>query len=116
VLAIGLAAVGAASLVVGARPPAPTTSWAVPLGLVAAVAEEAFFRRLVYGLLVPAGAGFAVAGSALLFAVVHVTVYGAWVVPIDLAAGLILGWQRWATGSWRVPALTHAVANLLVVI
>ena len=50
------------------------------------------------------------------FALVHLTVYGAWVLPIDLAAGLVLGWQRWATGSWRAPAVTHAFANLLVVI
>lgn len=51
----------------------------------------------------------------MLFAVVHVTVYGAWVLPLDLAAGLVLSWQRWATGSWGVPAVTHVVANLLVV-
>jgi hypothetical protein len=46
---------------------------------------------------------------------VHVTVYGAWVLPIDVAAGAILSWQRWATGSWAVPAITHVVANVLVV-
>jgi len=56
------------------------------------------------------------AGSAVLFAAVHVTVYGLWVLPLDLAAGLLLGWQRRATGSWAVPAVTHAVANLLVVL
>jgi hypothetical protein len=33
-----------------------------------------------------------------------------------VAAGLSLGWQRWATGSWRVPALTHVLANLFVVL
>jgi hypothetical protein len=38
------------------------------------------------------------------------------VLPIDLAAGLVLSWQRWASGSWRVPAVTHVLANVLVVI
>jgi membrane protease YdiL (CAAX protease family) len=45
-----------------------------------------------------------------------VTVYGWWVLPIDIAAGLVLAWQRWATGSWKVPAVTHVLANLLVVL
>ena len=58
----------------------------------------------------------ALGGSALLFAAVHVTVYGLWVLPLDLAAGLLLGWQRQVTGSWAVPAVTHALANLLVVL
>jgi membrane protease YdiL (CAAX protease family) len=45
---------------------------------------------------------------------VHVSLYGAWVLPLDLAAGLVLAWQRWATGSWAVPAATHVLGNLLV--
>jgi hypothetical protein len=27
----------------------------------------------------------------------------------------LLGWQRYASGRWTVPAVTHAVANLLAV-
>ena len=73
-------------------------------------------RRLRAGLLLAGGPGAALVGSSLLFAAVHVTVYGLWVLPLDLAAGLLLGWQRQATGSWAVPAVTHAVANLLVVL
>ena len=88
----------------------------VALSTLAAVAEEAFFRRLVYDALLPGGAAVAVVGSAVLFAVVHVTVYGAWVLPLDIAAGLVFGWQRWATGSWGASAITHVVANVLVVI
>jgi membrane protease YdiL (CAAX protease family) len=80
------------------------------------VAEEAFFRRLVYGALLRSGPAAALVGSSVLFAAVHVTVYGAWVLPLDLAAGLLLGWQRRATGSWAVPAVAHVVANLLVVL
>ena len=115
VVAIGLAAFVVGRLA-GDAYPAPVTPRILALIALAAVAEEAFFRRLVYGVLEPGGPVLAVGGSALLFAVVHVTVYGAWVLPIDLAAGLVLSWQRWATGSWSVPALTHVLANLLVVI
>lgn len=117
VLAIGIGAfaIGRA-LVAGSPPPAPATAFVVALNTLAAVAEEAFFRRLVYGALLAAGPVAAVAGSAVLFAAVHVTVYGFWVLPLDLAAGLLFGWQRHATGSWVVPAVTHAAANVLVVL
>jgi len=62
------------------------------------------------------GTPVAVAGSAAAFALVHVTTYGVRVLPLDLAAGLLLSWQRAASGTWRVPALTHVLANLLAVI
>jgi membrane protease YdiL (CAAX protease family) len=117
VLALGIAAfVAGRILVAGSPPPASATALVVGLNTLAAVAEEAFFRRLVYGALLAAGPAAAVVGSAVLFAAVHVTVYGAWVLPLDLAAGLLFGWQRHATGSWAVPAVTHAAANLLVVL
>jgi Type II CAAX prenyl endopeptidase Rce1-like len=116
VLGVGLAAFGLGRLLGGGDPPAPLAVRVIALNSLAAVAEEAFFRRFVYAVLLRGGAGVAVVGSAALFAVVHVTVYGAWVLPIDLAAGLVLSWQRWASGSWRVPALTHVLANVLVVV
>jgi membrane protease YdiL (CAAX protease family) len=82
-------------------------------GVVAAVAEEAFFRRLVYGWLASRGPLAAICGSALAFAAIHVPVYGLAVLPIDTAAGLLLGWQRWATGGWSASGLTHVAANLI---
>ena len=120
--AVPVLAVGIGAFVVGrvltAGSPAvpPATAFVIGLNTLAAVAEEAFFRRLVYGALLAGGPTAALAGSAVLFAAVHVTVYGLWVLPLDLAAGLLLGWQRQVTGSWIVPAVTHAVANLLVVL
>jgi len=116
-LALGIGAfVAGRILVAGSAPSVSATAFVVGLNTLAAVAEEAFFRRLLYGALLAAGPAAAVVGSAVLFAAVHVTVYGAWVLPLDLAAGLLFGWQRHATGSWAVPAATHAVANLLVVL
>jgi membrane protease YdiL (CAAX protease family) len=89
---------------------------AVALNALAAVAEEAFFRRLAYGWLLRWGTVTAVVGSAVLFAVAHVTVWGFGVLPLDLAAGLLLSWQRAASGQWSVPAATHVVANSLALL
>lgn len=116
VLAVGLAAFAMGRVIGGGHPPVPFAARFIVLNTLAAVAEEAFLRRLLYGALERHGAALAVAGSTVLFAIVHVTVYGWWVLPIDLAAGLVLSWQRWATGGWTVPALTHVAANVLVVL
>ena len=114
-LGIGAFVVGRL-LLAGSPSPASATVLVVGLNTLAAVAEEAFFRRFVYGALLASGPVAAVVGSAVLFAAIHLTVYGAWVLPLDLAAGLLFGWQRQVTGSWTVPAVTHAAANFLVVL
>jgi membrane protease YdiL (CAAX protease family) len=115
-LAVGIGAFLTARLVTGGVPPAAASGLLLATSVLAAVAEEAFFRRLSFGLFSPAGPGYAIVATAVLFAAVHVGTYGVWVLPLDLAAGLLLGWQRWSTGSWTVPAVTHAVANLLVLL
>ena len=105
---LGMAPHGAGRIVVRAAPAAVAAS------VVAAVAEEVFFRRLVYGWLASSwGAAVAICGSALAFAAIHVPVYGFAVLPIDTAAGLLLGWQRWMTGGWSASGLTHVAANLI---
>jgi membrane protease YdiL (CAAX protease family) len=91
----------------------PGTLLAAMVTGVAAVAEEAFFRRLMFGWLARWGNGVAIAGTAVAFAVVHLRAYGVWSVPVNLGAGVLLGWQRWATGRWSAAAATHVVANLL---
>jgi hypothetical protein len=116
VAAVGLAGVGLAALAAGRPIPAPFGAWALPLALLAAVAEEALFRRAAYGWLASHGPAVAVAGSALLFAAVHLPLYGVAALPVDLGAGLLLSWQRWASGTWTVPAATHAAANVLAVV
>ncbi len=115
VLALGLAGVGVAAVAGGRIPAAPLGATALPLALFAAVAEEALFRRAAYGWLERYGVAVAVVGSALMFAAIHVPLYGVAAFPVDLGAGLLLSWQRWASGTWGVPAATHAAANLLAV-
>ena len=116
VLLMGFAAVALSASVAGMPVPLPWSAAALPLSMLAAVAEEALFRRLAYARLERFGAVVAVAGSALLFGLVHVPAYGLAALPVDVGAGLLFGWQRWASGTWTVPATTHAAANLLAVI
>lgn len=116
VLIAGLAAVGGAALAAGRPVPIPFGAWALPLTLLAAVAEEALFRRAAYGALEPAGPVVAIGLTALLFALIHILLYGVAAFPVDLGAALLFGWQRWASGTWTVSAGTHAAANLLAVI
>jgi membrane protease YdiL (CAAX protease family) len=116
VLALGAAAVIAIAIVVDARVPLPHGGLVLVLGVAAAASEELFFRRLVYGTLDAWHPAVAIIGSALLFAVVHVPLYGAPVFWVDLGAGLLFSWQRWASGNWTTPAATHALANVLAVL
>ncbi len=112
-LALGLAVFIVARWLRPPVPLGPTTIFSLGASTLAALAEEIFFRRLVYGWLVGWGSWAAVAGSAVAFAAVHIPTYSLAAFPIDLAAGVVFGWQRWVTGGWAVPALTHIGANLL---
>lgn len=112
----GFGAVAVAANVSGSPVPLPWGAAALPLSLLAAVAEEALFRRLAFARLESFGPAVAIVGSAMLFGLVHVPAYGLSALPVDVGAGLLFGWQRWASGTWTVPAATHAVANALVVL
>jgi membrane protease YdiL (CAAX protease family) len=70
---------------------------------------------VLYDRLLRFGAVVAVGGTAAVFALVHLPAYGVAAMPVDLGAALLLSWQRYASGRWTVPAVTHAVANLLAV-
>ena len=115
-LGVGVAAFAVGWALVDPRALPSELGMALALNGLAAVAEEAFFRRYLYGLLAPFGTVLAVGISAGAFAVAHVTVWGLWVLPLDLAAGLVLSWQRAATGRWSVPAATHVAANTLALL
>ena len=54
----------------------------------------------------------AVIVTAVLFAMMHVPLYGWHVVPLDLGVGLWLAGLRLATGGVAAPAIAHTVADL----
>ncbi len=115
VLTVGVLAVFVATRAAGPRIPIPIGPDALVLNTLAAVSEEAFFRRFLFGRLLLFGGAVAIGGSALAFALVHVPAYGVAALWVDLGAGLLLSWQRWASGGWAAPAATHVAANLLAV-
>jgi membrane protease YdiL (CAAX protease family) len=111
-LAIGLGGFVIARLLLS-TPAAGFRPWIAVASVAAAVAEEAVFRRLVYGWALAWGVPVAIGVSAVLFAAVHIPWYGTGAFWVDLGAGLLLSWQRWASGGWAVPAVTHSAANIL---
>jgi membrane protease YdiL (CAAX protease family) len=115
-LAVGVIAVLVARATAGPAPALPVSVGIVALSVAAAVAEEAFFRGFLYARLAPWGVGVAVVVSAAAFALIHLPLYGTAAFPVDLGAGLLLSWQRAATGRWTVPAATHAFADVLAVL
>lgn len=115
VIAIGCS-VFAMSRLFGPAAVVSITAFAVFAISFAAICEEAFFRRFLYSRLERFGPAAAIAVTASLFALIHIPAYGWPVVPLDFAAGLLLGWQRWASGSWAAPAATHLFANLVSMI
>ena len=115
VLGIGVLGVVGATVVGGPVGDRRVGVVAAGVALLAAVAEEALFRRLLYDRLLRFGVMTAVVGSAVAFALVHLPAYGVAAMPVDLGAALLLSWQRYASGRWTVPAVTHVVANLLAV-
>ena len=114
-IAAGLAgpALGGASSIPGlGRPAAPFVPWAAIIVGVA-VAEEAVLRGVLFDRLRRAGGvRLAILVTTVLFALMHVPLYGWHVVPLDLAVGLALGGLRILTGSAAAPAVAHAVADL----
>ncbi|HEX6263577.1 MAG TPA: CPBP family intramembrane glutamic endopeptidase [Actinomycetota bacterium] len=113
---VAAVAIGALAMALVARAATVPLAFApLPVGVsvLASVAEEAFFRRYLYGWLAARGPAVAILVSAAAFALVHLPLYGPDALALDLAAGLLLGWQRWATGTWTAPAATHALANVL---
>src|SRR6185312_17266706 len=111
-IAAGLAgpALGGASSIPGlGRPAAQFVPWAAIIVGVA-VAEEAVLRGVLFDRL-RRGGGVLVAllVTTVLFALMHVPLYGWHVVPLDLAVGLALGGLRLVTGA-AAPAVAHAIA------
>lgn len=93
--------------------PAPSfVPWAAVTVLVA-TAEEVILRGALFRALAD-GAGWVAAllGTSVIFAVLHVPLYGWHVVPLDLGVGLFLGGLRLLTGGTVAPAVAHAVADL----
>lgn len=115
----GLVLVGlaAGSRIVGVpgssfAPAAALLPWA-GVTILVAIAEELVLRAALFDALADVhGDGAAVVVTSLVFALMHVPLYGWHVVPLDLGVGLWLGGLRLVSGSVVAPAIAHAVADL----
>jgi membrane protease YdiL (CAAX protease family) len=117
--AVGGALLVAIAVVLPALPvrvwPRPSAGQVAPWTLLVvciAVAEEWVFRGGLFDALARArGAVVAALVCAMLFAAVHVPLYGLRALPLDVGAGLWLGGLRMLTGGVAAPAAAHAVAD-----
>ena len=109
---VGLALATRSGPIPGLSPAASFGPWAAATILVA-TAEELVLRGVLFeGLERGLGVTIAVIVTAVLFAVMHVPLYGWHVVPLDLGVGLWLAGLRLATGGVAAPAIAHTVADL----
>jgi membrane protease YdiL (CAAX protease family) len=93
-------------------PAAPFGPWAAITVLVA-IGEEAVLRgALLDATEEAAGLVVAIVVSSVLFAIIHVPLYGWHVVPLDLAVGIWLAGLRLVSGRVAAPAIAHALADL----
>jgi membrane protease YdiL (CAAX protease family) len=93
-------------------PAAPFWQWAAATTLVA-TAEELLLRGAIWRWTTAAGGDMAaLLATTILFALMHVPVYGTSVVPLDLGVGLFLGGLRLWFGGTAAPAVAHVVADL----
>lgn len=98
---------------------AKVTSIAAALGVILrALGEEIFFRGLLSGVLV-GRLGFATGNllQSIIFILPHALLLlidvSLWpILPVQFAAGWLLGWLRNRSGSFLPGALVHAVSNI----
>jgi membrane protease YdiL (CAAX protease family) len=91
---------------------APFLPWVVVTTLVATT-EELVLRGALWRLAeATAGDMAALLTTSVLFALIHVPVYGWSVVPLDLGVGLWLGGLRLWFGGPAAPAAAHVLADL----
>ena len=110
---VGLSLVGLPAVTFGPRAATSTLLWWAPLVAVVAAAEELVLRGVLFDALRrESGDAVAVAVSAVLFAVIHVPMYGVAALPIDLCVGAFLGSLRVASGGVTAPLVAHVLADL----
>ena len=85
-----------------------------PVVALIAVGEEVALRGALFDTVRSwGGDGGALIATTLLFAAMHVPLYGIGSLPLDLAVGMILGGLRIVSGGVLAPALAHVIADLV---
>jgi membrane protease YdiL (CAAX protease family) len=93
-------------------PAAPFGPWAA-ITIVVAIGEEAILRGALFDAIDEAGGLLAaIVITSLVFAFIHVPLYGWHVVPLDLGVGVWFAGLRLVSGRVAAPAIAHAIADL----
>ena len=91
---------------------APFMPWLAVTTLVA-TGEELVLRGTAWRWIAAAGGdAAALLATSVLFALIHVPVYGPSVVPLDFGVGLLFGGLRIWFGGPAAPSVAHVVADL----
>jgi membrane protease YdiL (CAAX protease family) len=81
--------------------------------VVVVTCEEAVLRGVLFsGVAAAAGPWAALVATSILFALIHLPLYGTAALPVDLAVGVVLGGLRLATGGLAAPLAAHLAADL----
>lgn len=101
------------------RAPLPDETWKtlcyfVTGGLVAPVAEEVFFRGVLYRFLRVRGFAFALVLSTAIFASFHVLFSGQRFPVTQIAGGLLFAWSMEKEKTLWVPIIIHATGNIAI--
>jgi membrane protease YdiL (CAAX protease family) len=91
---------------------APFAPWLAVTTLVATGEELVLRGTLWRWAAATGGEGAALVATSLLFALIHVPIYGPGVIPLDFGVGLIFGGLRLWFGGPAAPAAAHIVADL----
>jgi len=84
-----------------------------PIVVAVAVAEEVALRGALFeAVRAVGGDGPALLTTTLVFALIHLPLYGTGALPLDLAAGLLLGGLRIVSGGVLAPAVAHVIADI----
>lgn len=104
---------GLPAVTAGLRTAPSTLLWWLPLVAMVAASEELVLRGALFAALETShGEVAAVAVTAVLFALVHLPLYGLGAMPIDLAVGFLLGGLRVVSGGVTAPLLAHVLADV----
>jgi membrane protease YdiL (CAAX protease family) len=93
-------------------PNAAIALW-TPVVAMIALAEEVVLRGVLFDAVRDWRGDFAaLIATTLLFALLHLPLYGAGALPLDLSVGLLLGGLRIVSGGVLAPAVAHVIADL----
>ena len=110
---VALSLLGLPSIRVAARASGSVLLWWVPLVILVAAAEELVLRGVLFDALRSrCGDVVAVAVTAVLFAGIHLPLYGVPAFGVDLCAGVFLGCLRVASGGVTAPLVAHVLADV----